>query len=182
MAQFKMWPAGIFALLGLNVAVVVTTITLAATSESSVVEERPYERALKWDQEQHRRQASQALHWTCDATITTPDSHASSAIVKVSLTDASGVPVDGVLVGVVAFHHAHAGNRLVLSLAETPGARGVYQVRIEEPAGLPMGLWRLSISAKQMISASTPSVPFEANRDVMLTIQPDSRRTPSPAP
>lgn len=178
MPKFNLWPAGIFALLGLNVIVVATTVAIATHSDSTVVESRPYERALKWDEEQRKRQASDALHWTCQATFVAPDTHAAAATVKLSFTDLEKKPVEGLNVGVVSFHHAHATDRHIVTLVPSQDAPGVYEGTIDAPAGLPLGLWRLSIAANRL--AGTPPVDqqFEQTTDLMLTIK--SSAPPAP--
>jgi nitrogen fixation protein FixH len=179
MSAIKLWPAGIFALLGLNVAIVATTVVFATTSDSTIVEAHPYERGLQWDQEQQKRTRSDELHWTCSASIVAPSTQASAAIVRVAFTDATGQPVTGLGVQIIAFHHAHSAQRVALEAIADPSVPGSYVATLKVPekaptTHLPLGLWRLSVSAILPRAQGAPGV-FARDCDTMLTIHPDSQ-------
>jgi nitrogen fixation protein FixH len=161
-----MWPTAIFALLALNMAIVATTITLAVTTDSAVVEERPYERALKWDVEQARRGASAALHWTCDARLDPPDAAGAPAAVRAAFTDAAGVPITGLKVRVVAFHHGHAEDRITLEAREN--SPGIYSAEFGPSQATPSGKWRLQVAAYRTAGSSGEAEAFECEKDIMV--------------
>lgn len=175
MSKFKLWPTGIFVLLGLNAAIVVTTVVFATTTDSAVVETRPYEKALHWDEEQQVKAQSDRLLWTCEATVVAPSAHATSAVVRLVFTDASGAPITGLAVKARVFHHAHAAQQMSLEALSAAATPGVYAATLTAPkgefeGGLPLGLWRVSVAATRP-SGTTGSDAFEGDRDVMMVIR-----------
>lgn len=174
MSKVRMWPLGIFALLGLNMAIVATTVVFATTTDSAVVESRPYERALHWDQERQQRAMSDQLHWTCRASLAVPSTGASDAALQLVFTDASGSPVTGLTVKASVFHHAHAAQQVSVEAVSTAATPGVYAAMLVAPkgsfkTGLPLGLWRVSVVATRPAGA-TDTDTFECDQDVMLLI------------
>lgn len=174
MSKFKLWPAGIFALLGLNVAIVATTVVFATTTDSAVVESRPYEKGLHWDEQQRQRARSDQLHWTCDAGIVAPSAHAKSAVVRLAFRDASGAPVAGLKVNASVFHHAHAAQQMSIEATSIAATPGVYTAALVAPkgelaGGLPLGRWRVSVRATRP-SGTAGTDAFECDLDVMMAI------------
>lgn len=174
MSKFKVWPTGIFVLLGLNAAIVVTTVVFATTTDSAVVETRPYEKALHWDQERQLKARSESLHWTCEATIVAPSAHAKNAVVRLAFMDATGMPITGLTVTGQVFHHAHAAQQMSIEATSTAATPGVYTAALVAPkgereGGLPPGLWRVSVHATRPTGTSGADA-FDRVLDLMMAI------------
>lgn len=175
----KLWPAGIFVLLGLNVAIVATTIVLATTSDSTVVESRPYEKSLDWNQEQRRRSASRELNWTCTVGLTMSDSH-QAATARLSIADHSGTPLPELTIRGEIFHHARSNERSTLCFEAVPHEPGAYTATLAAPKSMRPGLWRLCLVATRQTSPGKQPDTFLRECDALLNVpSPTGRPTAS---
>lgn len=168
MKKFSIWPAGIFVLLGLNVAIVATTVALATSTDSAVVEARPYEKSLQWDAEQRHKAASKDLGWECKVIVSAADESSKSVNVRASFADKDGSPLVGLSVSALAFHHAHAKQRQTIGLTPSNDHPGEYVGTISTEANSPLGLWRVVISADK--AAAVGRSAFEQTTDLMLSL------------
>lgn len=118
----------VFGLLGMNFAVVGTTITLASRDRHFAVEPDYYQRAVDWDVSQAEMARSAALGWR--VSVSAPEARSASGMrtLTVRLMNREGRAVDGAVVDVIAFHHGDASNR-VLSVMTERGP-GVYQCEV----------------------------------------------------
>ncbi len=175
MKQFSIWPAGIFVLLGLNVAIVATTVALAVSTDSSVVESRPYEKSLQWDAEQRHKVASKELGWECKVVVNAVNEASRTVIVRATFTDASGSPLVGLNVSALAFHHAHASKRQTIDLTSSIDHPGEYVGIISTDNRAPLGLWRVDVTADKATATESRRA-FEQTTDLMLSFAsvPDS--------
>lgn len=133
------WPALLIVFFAINFIVVAITIVLASTDPSFAIEPNYYNRAINWDNEMARRQASEALGWhvVCDDA-------AVGELLALRLTDREGNVVSGAYVQVEAFHQASASQRTLISLVETES--GLYRAALPSTR---TGYWELRIVARR---------------------------------
>jgi nitrogen fixation protein FixH len=137
-----LWPGMIFALIGMNVAVVVVTI-IASRRDSSYALVPAYDRkAMRFQEELDRRAASAQLGWTATPLITQGADR--SARIAFTIHDASGAPVADATLSVALFHHAYAAERIDLRAVES--APGFYTV---DAKLVRRGLWRFELAAQR---------------------------------
>jgi nitrogen fixation protein FixH len=172
MKKFSIWPAGIFVLLGLNVAIVATTVALATSTDSAVVEARPYEKSLQWDAEQRHKAASKDLGWECKVVVSVADESSKSVTVRASFAGTDGAPIVGLNVSALVFHHAHASKRQTIDLSPSIELPGEYVGTIATESGAPLGLWRVVISADKATAVGRRA--FEQTTDLMLSFDAQS--------
>ncbi len=135
------WPLGIVALLAMNMTIVGITVYYATTDPSVAVEPNYYEKAVKWDRTAEINARSARLGWTAQVAVPGRAS-ATPQPMTVTLKDASGQPVRGAQVSVVAFHNARSGDRQTVMLE--PSAPGVYAGTFTAARH---GQWHFEISA-----------------------------------
>jgi len=129
------FPYMLIGLLLISVGSNVYLLVRATNDPSFAVEPDYYEKAVEWDALQEAKAASDRLGWKAEVDATRDE-------IIVRLEDAAGIPVEGAVVHVVAFHNARAGDRRRAQLAEE--GQGVY--RMNGPFERP-GLWEMRISA-----------------------------------
>lgn len=162
--RFWPWPGMIFALLAANVAIVTTTMVLATSDESFAVEPGYDRKAINWDQVAAQRARNAELGWR----VIVGPAPAGSPIVA-RLLNAAGQPISGARVEVVAFHNAHAGNRLDTVLEQLDP--GLYR-SIE--ALMRPGSWELRCTVHAAGETYTQTVPHV----VMSRVRADEERSP----
>lgn len=171
MKKFNIWPAGIFVLLGLNVAIVATTVALATSTDSTVVESRPYEKSLHWDEEQRHQAASKALGWNCKVAVTAHDEARKQLVVSAMFLDNAGAPLVGLNASVVAFHHASSSKRSTIELVASADEPGLYVATFSSNVSAPLGMWRVVVAADLATAAAGGRPAFEQITDLMLSIR-----------
>jgi nitrogen fixation protein FixH len=136
------WPGMVFALIGVNVAIVAVTV-FASRRDSSYALVPAYDRkAMHFQEEIDRRAASTKLGWTIEAVITqSPDG---TARVAFELRDAARTPITGAELAISFFHHAHAANRRDSLLSETAPGFYASSDRLAQK-----GLWRFEVAAQR---------------------------------
>ncbi|MFG0316370.1 MAG: FixH family protein [Planctomycetota bacterium JB042] len=142
MSPKVVWVGLVVLLLGMSVVIQGTALFLANSDPSFAVEEDYERKAAAWDDLARRRRASDALGWAADVSTRAGDRRG-DAVVRVSLADRNGLPVEAAEVVVETFHNARA-SRVLTDVLRTTDAPGVYE------ATLPMrrpGLWELRITA-----------------------------------
>lgn len=137
--RFWPWPGMIFALLGINISIVGLTAFLALSDSSFAIEPDYYRKAMQWDQTALQRERNSELGWTVES----PPSPAGLPVV-LRLRDRDGAAVSGAKVEVIAFHNAHAGDRLQTTLSEIEP--GMYR---SNEALIRTGQWQLRIVAQR---------------------------------
>jgi nitrogen fixation protein FixH len=118
----------VFGLLGMNFAVVGTTITLASRDKHFAVEPDYYQRAVDWDVSQAEIARSAALGWRVSVSAAEARSASGMRTLTIRLADAEGRAVDGATVDVIAFHHGDASKRAAALMTER--GPGVYQCEV----------------------------------------------------
>lgn len=104
------WPAIIFALIGVQLLMGAITIYFATNDSSFAVVPDAYAKAVAWDDSAAANRASQALGWSHELRIGSPDT-VGDRYVFVTLKDAEGRPLEGAAVRGEAFHLARAADR-----------------------------------------------------------------------
>ena len=97
-------------------------------------------RALSWDEQRARREASARLGWNREVALQAGD----PGTVSVVLTDADGNPVAAERVEVTIFHRAAAAQRQTVALERVAPGTYVGHPRVDRS-----GLWRVELSARQ---------------------------------
>lgn len=135
----KVWPTAIFALLGMNMAIVGITVYYATNDPSAAVESDYYQKAVDWDQTVAKRQASDLLGWTPQPRLVRSET---GTHLRLTLTDRDGHAVHGAKVNAVVFHNARAATRFSIDLLE--GEPGEYAAAVS--ADRP-GSWHVDLAA-----------------------------------
>jgi len=140
----KFWIGMVIGFLMIDVVVFSIAIVLATGDPAHAVEENYYERALNWDETARLRAESEALGWRVriDGLESTP--RGQKSLMRVSISDAEGAPVEGLSVQGVAFHNARSKERV--RLAMRPVEAGAYAAAID--ASRP-GWWEVQIMARR---------------------------------
>jgi nitrogen fixation protein FixH len=122
----KRWPAFIFALIGLQLALGAITVYFATNDPSFAIEPDAYEKALNWDERAEARRASEALGWTCDLRVGQSDG-LGDRYLFLTVTDRDGRPLESATVRGLAFHQARAAERFALEFR--PVSPGLYRAK-----------------------------------------------------
>lgn len=135
------WPIAMTAILAFTVVVNLFVFRLAASDPSFSVEPSYYQKAVHWDDELAQRRHNLDLGW--QATTQLIASNDGATRLRVRLTDAAGIPLDGADVRLEAFaiNRASQVARLALPAAED-AVGGVYTAVL--PAG-GSGRWELKL-------------------------------------
>ena len=146
-----LWPSFIFALLGMNAAIVAVTVFFAATDQSVATEPDYYAKAMNFEHTARVRESSRALGWTAVPEFRA-DRAAGTMRLVITLADREGRPVLDADVRAEVFPSARSSQRQQLALvgsASSPtgtvdpaGAEYAAAVRVNRP-----GLWRIRIDA-----------------------------------
>lgn len=115
MKSGRFWIGFVVALLVGNAAAMGVLIAKAGDPTPRVLPDY-YARAVAWDETAAERRASAALGWSAEAAWT-------GSQVVVVLTDASGAPVTGATVEIVARHRSRADRRTTVGLVERGAGR-----------------------------------------------------------
>jgi nitrogen fixation protein FixH len=110
----------------------------AHADPSVAVESDYYDKAVHWDDLAAQKQRSAALGWRLII-----DTSSGSSL-RLTLVDGIGVPIEGAIVTVEAFHNARSGDRL--QLAPVGAGGGVYEqaAAFDRP-----GLWEFRVIARR---------------------------------
>jgi nitrogen fixation protein FixH len=132
----RFWIGFVVALLVGNAAAMVFLIAKAGDPTPRVLPDY-YRRAVAWDETAAVRRASAALGWSAEATWTDQE-------LVVVLTDASGAPIRGATVAIVARHRSRADRRASLALSERGDGRYAGTLAAEQA-----GLHELEVTASR---------------------------------
>ena len=142
MSPAKAWPLAIGAVLALTVVANVALLAAANAPGSAVPESDYYRRALAWDVTQAERARSAALGWTAQAAFATAP--ADGTLLRVTLLDRAGSPVEGASVEVRGVHNLAPGAMQHWPLADR-GA-GTHEAVVRLPLA---GRWELHVVAER---------------------------------
>lgn len=137
------WPIGITMLLLATVASNIGVIMLVNDDPSFAIEPDYYRKAVSWDSTQAVARASDALRWTVQSTVVSGSS--GTQRLRVRITDAQGLGVDGADVRGELLYVARANDVQTVRLTAVDGAEfGTY----ESPVVMGnTGLWELRLAA-----------------------------------
>lgn len=143
------WILIVVGLLAGNVVAVVVLIAAAGPADADRVLPDYYERAAHFDDDMAADEASAALGWKVDATIT-------AGTLEIRMVDASGAPLAGAHVEVSGYHRAHAGAPITVALVEI--APGVYRA----PLVATPGIWQLTVRSAHGHASHVARIAVEA--------------------
>lgn len=142
------WVFGFFATF---IAVDVYMVSLAVTTQTGMVTDRPYERGLAYNQEIDAVARQQELGWRSDLRLDGTD-------VIFTLHDVAGHAIDGAVGTVTFFRKSHAGADFTLDLR----SEGNGQYRADFSTYAISGRWQIRV----MVQKGDTS--FRKNLDVVL--------------
>ena len=98
------WPAVIAGALALHVTAMMIMVALATSNDSYAVEPDYYQKALAWNDTQAQDRRHAELGWIFEFTVE-PAAEGADPVLRATLTDASGSPIEGAQIEVEAFSH-----------------------------------------------------------------------------
>ncbi len=137
----RLWPLALVGVLGVTVIAYAAMFMAARDPSSEAVEKDYYRKAVAWDSTQAQERRDALLGWRADAALSPRDA-AGLSLVRCTLADSAGRPLDGARVELTATHNLEAEAPVHAALAGTGG--GAYEAR------LPLrrdGMWELQLSA-----------------------------------
>ncbi len=138
------WPAFIAGALALQVLASLVTIYVATSNPSYAVEDDYYQKALAWDAKRAQDRDNLKLGWQLRFEVEPATSARDPAVLSAALTDANGLPVDGALLAVEAFHNARADN--ILSATVSGRGDGRYSASVPITR---QGVWEFRFVAQR---------------------------------
>lgn len=140
------WPLIIVGMLLAHASLMIGTIVYVGAKHDLHVEEDYYAKSVDWDNQRELMGKADEMGWDVAISADVPPSageRPQERDLRVTLTDASGAPIDGALIEVELIHPAHIGDRQAAVLHETD--KGVYA----RPLALsPAGYWRANLSIR----------------------------------
>lgn len=117
-------------------------ITITSRDSSHAVIEGYDEQALKWDDVQSRRRASEALGWSCEIVVGDVVDVFENRAITISLADKNQQPVEQASVNLQAFHRGRAAEKQRLQFQNVGGGIYASTLQVRHP-----GIWQFSGSA-----------------------------------
>ena len=111
------WLKIIIGLLVGHTALMMAFVVIATRDASFSVNPDYYGKAVRWDQDQARRRASDQLGWTAALEVGGPVGSEGRRAVALNLADATGRPIPVGVADVVYFHHARGREKRTAMLA-----------------------------------------------------------------
>ncbi len=135
-----LWPGLIIALLAGQIVVCFVMMSRAWGDPTVAIEPNYYQKAVNWDADQAARAASAELGWSVAWDIATIADIVGERMVKMTLTDDRGEPINDAKVEVRFFHHARAADRTPATLNH--GGEGLYLAAVPMPRP---GVWTIDL-------------------------------------
>lgn len=139
----RIWPIILAALLIGHTVLMLVFVTIASHDSSFSIDSDYYGKAIRWDQDQARRRASDALGWNADLQVV--DGSAGARAARLTLRDRNGQPIPQAAVDVKFFHHAHGREVRSCSLSADAAGAGQFSNNLLLPYS---GEWEFEIVAK----------------------------------
>jgi nitrogen fixation protein FixH len=114
------WPAIIAGALGLHVLAMMVMVSFATSNDSYAVEPDYYQKALNWNQKQAQDRSNSELGWSLDFVVESA-APGNDPMLRVSLTDADGSPLDGAEIAVEAFSNVRRDDILAATVMPSGG-------------------------------------------------------------
>ena len=140
-SQGLQWPLLVAAMIVVQMTAGAGATYLALRDPAHTVTPGYHARALAWDEEAARRDASAKLGWGAAAEILGAPGQRK---LRVTLHDRAGQPVDGATVQATVFHHARGKEIANLSLA--PAGPGAYAAAL---AAERSGVWEVRLTVRR---------------------------------
>lgn len=138
------WPLIITSALAIHVVAWLGVVYLATSDASYAVEEDYYRKAVDWDLTRAQLARNAELGWTLTAALEPAANLALEPSLAVSLSDREGLPLDGAVVEVEAFHNARADLKVRGRLTARGDGRYDAALPIRRP-----GVWELRFAAER---------------------------------
>lgn len=139
----KHWPFVIVGMLLFHASLMIGTIVYVAAKHDLYVDADYYAKSVDWDTQKQRLEAPNKAGWVVSVCVTQEDSTPESSVLRVTILDASGQPIEGALVEVECFHPAHANIRINKVLHATDDH--AYQQRL---AMNTKGFWQTNLTIR----------------------------------
>jgi len=151
------WPLLLAGLLASGVAANLYFMCRAVSDPSFAVEPDYYAKAVAWDAHQVQARENADLGWRLALTVAPADRGTGRARVVARLADREGHRVQGLTVGLTAFHNARAAEVLTATLSETAEHDYAAEVAVSRP-----GLWEFRVAATRGTETFTAIVDQDA--------------------
>jgi len=147
---------GIAIVLAVTMAANITLAIVASRDEAFAVEPDYYRKAVHFDDEMALRAASIRLGWNVQPTLRLAHPGTPGAL-GVRVTDASGKPLTGATVKVLAMHNARASHLLQATLSEVGEGRYATSLDARRP-----GAWELRFTVTRSNEVFATTVRLDA--------------------
>ncbi|MEX0875860.1 MAG: FixH family protein [Phycisphaerales bacterium] len=137
----KHWPFVIVAMLLVHASLMIGTIAHVSSKGDTWVETDYYAKSVDWDNQRAMQEAAADMGWSVD--LTTEHALAGTRLLRATITDSSGRPVEGALVEIQCVHPAQLNNRLSAVLHESPDGGYARVMEIDAP-----GFWKATLSIR----------------------------------
>lgn len=171
----QIWPSIVIVALGGNLALGVTLMRVANADPHFAVEPDYYRRAVGWDSIQAQARESAELGWRVHPSLGAVTGEPLALILVV--TDAAGVPLEGVELSVEGRAVAHAANAVNASLLPTENV-GAYR------AVMPItrtGLWEFRLRLRRGDALTTQQLRMKLSDHAAATVVRDHPGAADPA-
>ena len=122
--QGRFWIGLVVALLGGQIALLVTMAYIATSDGSFAVEPDYYQKGLHWEDTATQLRQNARLGWTARIDVSQAVTAGGERTVTCRLTNRDGTPLDGATIGLVAFAHTRGSQRSSATLL--PAGSGAY--------------------------------------------------------
>ncbi|HEX8916406.1 MAG TPA: FixH family protein [Humisphaera sp.] len=141
----KWWPTIIVGLLAGHTSLMVAFYFIATRDRSFSVDPDYYRKAVKWDEAQAERRASEQLGWKAEVRPADRADATGQRAVALSLTDAAGQPLPVAAIEVLYFHHAHGQDAKTAAVLADPTDGRRFPATLAMPHA---GTWEFHLTAK----------------------------------
>lgn len=119
MKRGAVWPLVIAGALAVHVVVSLVVVFIATSDASYAVEDDYYRKAMEWDTKRAQDHTNEVLGWSFDFKVSAAERPGGEARLDVVLADRTGVPLEGAMVSVEAFHNSRGDDILRTTLPAT---------------------------------------------------------------
>jgi nitrogen fixation protein FixH len=135
-----MWPGLLIVLFGGHLLLMFVMAYLATSDGSFAIEPDYYQKGLHWDETAAQLRENDRLGWSVEIELDDDVSVLGHRTVRCVVSDKQGKPIDGAIVDLVAFHHAHGNDRTAVTLV--PVGEGKYETTLRLAY---KGLWEFRL-------------------------------------
>lgn len=139
--RIRRWPLIVVAMLMAHASLMVGTILYVGSKHDTWVQPDYYARAVDWDGQRKLKETPADLGWSID--LATLDHADNTRDLRVTLTDADGLPIEGAVIEVQCVHPAHIGKRIEAALPEIHAGIYASPLALYTP-----GYWQATLSIR----------------------------------